>query len=410
MRTFIMFGLTLVFCSTALGADWPQWRGPDRTEVSRETGLMKEWPESGPNRLWMTDRAGLGYAGIAVVGDTVYTMGARGEEEFLIALNVSDGTETWATSMGPPLSNRWGDGPRGTPTVVGDRVYAMSGKGDLICADATDGNLIWKASMGDFGGEIPQWGYTESLLIDGDKLICTPGGKKGAIVALNPMTGKLVWQSKDFTEGAQYSSVIVAEHNGERQYIQLTMQKVVGLEAATGDVLWTTDWPGQTAVIPTPIFHDGLVYLTSGYNVGCRLIKLAPQHKVVAVYDNKTMKNQHGGVVLIGDHIYGYSDGLGWVCQDFATGEEVWKEKDKFGKGCLTFADGRLYLIDEKSGEVAIIEASPAGWSEHGRFTLEPQTQKRSPSGRIWTHPTVANGRLYLRDQELLFSYDIADK
>ncbi len=268
--------------------------------------------------------------------------------------------------------------------------------------------------MKDMGGKRPNWGYTESVLVDGDNVICTPGGKQGTIAALNKKTGEVVWRSKDVTDDAHYSSVIVADHNGKHQYIQLMMAKLVGVDAGSGDLLWETDWVGKTAVIPTPIFHDGHVYITSGYGAGCKLVKLETDKEadkaVTVVYENKNMKNHHGGVILVGDYLYGYSDGFGWVCQNFKTGELVWNDKEKLGKGCIGCVEGMLYLVEEKDGKVVLIEASPEGWKEHGRFTLEPQTTLRKPKGRIWTHPVVSNGRLYLRDQELVFCFDVKAK
>jgi outer membrane protein assembly factor BamB len=399
------------FAAVPASADnWPQFRGADRTDVSKESGLLKAWPKAGPKQLWMNKDAGLGYAGFAVVGDTLYTMGLRGDSEHLIALNVKDGAQKWSTVIGPMLKNGWGDGPRGTPTVDGDRVYALSGQGHLVCAKAADGGEVWKATMADLGGRTPNWGYTESVLVDGDKVLCTPGGKKGAIAALDKQTGKVVWQSKDFTEAAHYSSIVPMDHGGKRQYVQLTEKKLVGLDAGTGNVLWTSDWPGKTAVIPTPIVRDGHVYVTSGYGVGCKLVKLDAGNKPTDVYQNTTMINHHGGVVLVGDHLYGHSDKAGWVCQELKTGKQVWVEKKALEKGAVTAADGMLYLLGEDTGQVVMIEASPAGWKEHGRFKLTPQTEQRSAKGKIWTHPVIADGKMYLRDQELLFCFDVKGK
>lgn len=396
---------TLTACASS--GDWPQWRGPNRTDVSKETGLLKTWPEGGPKRVWLFENAGLGYSGYAIVGDKLFTMGIRDGGEQLIAVDAKGGKELWSTKMGEALKNDWGDGPRGTPSVDGDRIYAMSGRGNLVCAGAADGKIVWQHAMKEFGGGTPGWGYTESVLVDGDKVVCTPGGKKGAIVALDKKTGDLVWQSKDFTDGAQYASIIAADHNGGRQYIQLTMQHVVGLSASDGKVLWTADWPGRTAVIPTPIFHDGQVYVTAGYGVGSMAIKIGENNAVTGLYTNKVMKNHHGGVILVDGYLYGHSDGVGWVCQNFKTGEEVWAEKKALGKGAVTYADGMLYCLAENNGTVVLVEASTKGWTEHGRFKLDPQTTQRSSQGKIWTHPVVTGGRLYLRDQELLSCYDV---
>jgi outer membrane protein assembly factor BamB len=405
-RPYCLVAIALL-ASPLFAADWPQWRGPNRDDVSQETGLQKEWPADGPSRVWLSKEVGIGYSGFSVVGDTLYTMGAKDSEEHLIAVNVADGMAKWSTPLGESLENNWGDGPRSTPTVDGDRVYALSGRGTLVCAKPADGSVVWKVEMSDFGGKKPNWGYCESVLIDGEKCLCTPGGEDGAIVAFDKMTGEKIWQSKDFTDGAQYASIIVAEHGGKRQYVQLTQKTLVGVDAAAGDVLWTTDFDGRTAVVPTPIFHDGCVYVSSGYGAGCKLVRLNDASEPDEVYVNKNMTNHHGGVILVGEHLYGYSDGKGWVCQDFKTGEIVWNERSKFGKGSVTCAGGKLYLYDERKGEVALIDASPEGWNEHGRFKTDPQSTQRSARGGIWTHPVVANGRLYLRDQELLAAYDV---
>jgi len=399
-----------VVAARASSGDWPQWRGPDRTDVSKETGLLKSWPEGGPKRVWLFEGAGLGYSGPAIVGGKLFTMGVREDAEQLIAVDANTGKELWFAKIGEILKNGWGDGPRGTPTVAGTRVFTISGRGDVVCANVADGKILWQRAMKDFGGKTPNWGYTESVLVDGNKVVCTPGGAQGAIVALDKDKGELLWQSKDFTDPAHYSSIIVVNHGGKRQYVQLTEKHVVGIAAEDGKRLWSSDWPGRTAVIPTPIFADGHVYVTAGYDAGSKLIKLSPSNEPSDVYFSKEMVNHHGGVVLVDGHLYGHSDRVGWLCQNFKTGEKVWAEKEALGKGAVTYADGMLYCVAEKDGTVALVEASPKGWKEHSRFKLEPQTTKRSSRGRIWTHPVVAGGRLYLRDQELLSCYDVKAK
>lgn len=387
--------------------DWPQWRGPNRDDVSKEKGLLKQWPAGGPKREWLFQDAGLGYAGFAVVKGKLFTMGARDQAEFLICLDANSGKELWSAPLGGRLANKWGDGPRGTPAVDGDRVYAMGGDGTLVCVKFADGKPLWKVTMGELGGKTPNWGYTESVLVDGNKVLCTPGGAKGTMAALDKMSGKVIWRSTEWTEGAQYSSIVPADINGKHQYVQLVMNTVAGVDAETGKVLWRSPWPqGKTAVIPTPIVKGNLVYITSGYGAGCKQVQVGPNFEVSDVYDNKVMKNHHGGVLLLGEHIFGHSDGPGLVCQDFKTGEETWSSRN-MSKGAVGYADGMLYLLEEGSGNVVLVEASTKGWNEKGRFTLDPQTTQRSPQGKIWTHPVIVNGKLYLRDQEIIYCFNV---
>lgn len=398
----------LFLCTTITAAakDWTQWRGEQRQGHSPDTGLLKSWPEGGPKRVWLFEDCGKGYSGPSIADGRIFIMGTREDMTQLICLSEAEGKELWATDFDVVYSNGWGDGPRSTPTVDGDLVYALSGKGTLICAKVSDGAIVWKKHLvRDFGGEVQSWGYTESVLIDAERLICTPGGKKGAIIALNKKTGDLIWTSAGFTDNAQYSSPIVFEHGGKRQYAQLFMKTLAGVDAINGKLLWQTSFPGRTAVIPTPIYADGKIYITAGYGVGCKQIKLGKEDPEV-VYENKVMINHHGGVILIDGHLYGHSDKGGWKCQNFETGEEVWNH-DGVGKGAISYADGMFYCLGERSGTVALIEASTEGWKEHGRFQLDPQTEIRSKSGKIWTHPVIINGRLYLRDQDLFFSFDV---
>lgn len=396
--------------STALAADWTQWRGPGRKDHSPDKGLLKEWPASGPKQVWLFKNAGLGYAGYSIAGDRLFTMGLRDGQEQLIAVSTKDGSEVWKANAGEKYPNNWGDGPRMTPTLDGDRVYAIGGNGLVICAQVSDGKILWEKSLTkDLGGIRQDWGFTESPLIVGDNLILTPGGKDGTMAALNKKTGEVVWRSKDLSEVAQYASPILVNRGGKDQIVQLVAKAIFGVDPTDGTILWKSDFPGRVAVIPTPIDGgDGLIYVTAGYGVGCKLVRMGADGKSVeTVYaDNKVMKNHHGGVVLLNGKIYGHSDGAGWVCQDLATGNEVWAFKN-FGKGAIHYADGKFYCLDERSGVVALIEASDKGWKEISRFTLSPLSEKRSKQGGIWPHPVVLNGRLYLRDQEYVYCYDV---
>ncbi|HCN75588.1 MAG TPA: polyvinylalcohol dehydrogenase [Verrucomicrobiales bacterium] len=408
MKT-ILLSFALALSTSLQAADWPTFRGADRSDVSQETGLLKKWPAKGPKQVWLNEDAGLGYAGYSIVGGTLYTMGARDAVEYVIAIDATTGKEKWSAEAGALLTNGWGDGPRSTPTVDGGKVYALSGKGVLVCLDTADGKEAWRVTMESLGGKVPGWGYCESPLIEGDLVICTPGGSQGTLAAFNKNSGVKVWQSESWTDPAQYSSIIAVNHNESRQLIQLTMQSVAGVNAANGSLLWKSEFPGKTAVIPTPIFQDGQVFVAAGYGVGCKSVKIGPGNSVEEVYAGTDMVNHHGGVILHEGHLYGYSDRGGWTCMDFKTGAVKWTDKS-LGKGAIHCADGMLYLLEEKTGVVALIKASPRGWDEQGRFTLSPQTQQRNPKGMIWTHPVVSGGKLYLRDQELLFCFDVSGK
>jgi outer membrane protein assembly factor BamB len=404
--------------------DWPSWRGPNRDDLSVETGLMKSWPAGGPAKVWESREAGLGYSGFAIVGNVLYTMGSDGKSEessdFLMAFDASTGKKLWQSKVGKYLDNGWGGGPRSTPTISADGslVIAIGAQGDVLCAATADGSEKWRAMLKqvdiddpkNLGGSLPSWGFCESALIDGERVLVTPGGALGTVACLNLRTGEKLWQSSDITETAHYSSILAVNHFGKRQYIQLTATKLFGLDES-GKLLWKTDFPGSVAVIPTPIYHNGLVYATSGYGAGCKLVRVSEENAVEVIYENKVMKNHHGGVLLFGEHIYGHTDGGGIICQNLLSGEQVWTDGKRNGsKGAVAFADGMLYCLSEDGGECFLVKATTDGYEETGRFTLAPQTEQRSPQGRVWTHPVICNGRLYLRDQEIVCCYDVKMK
>jgi len=398
--------LTLV--STLCRADdWPQWRGPKRDGLSPETGLLQQWPQGGPALAWRATGLGEGFSSVSVVGDRIYTTGDKGDVCYVHGLNRADGKLLWSTPLGKAGAPGWGGfaGPRGTPTVDGDLLYVMGQYGELACLKTADGVKVWAKHLSkDFGGERPEWGYSESVLIDGDQAVCTPGGSKGAIVALDKRTGRLLWQTKDFTDPAHYSSLVCAEIAGVKQYVQLTADSVVGV-SPKGEVLWRIERKGKTAVIPTPVVKGDKVYVTSGYGAGSHLFvveRAGGKLQVRQVYAERSIASHHGGAVLVGDHVYGYCDSRGWVCQELATGKLTWTEKRQVGKGSVMCADGRLYLRAEDDGIVALIEATPDGYKETGRF-VQPGFGKPT----TWPHPVVAGKKLYLRDQNQLLCYDI---
>lgn len=399
---------------TGSGTDWPGWRGADQSDISPDTGLMKSWPREGPKLLWTYENGGKGYSSCAVVGGKFYTLGARDKKEILICLDAATGEEVWTADVGEDpekgYSTGWGAGPRSTPTVSEGFAYALGVAGDLVSVNAETGKVNWRKNLvSDFGGKVSKWGYSESPTVDGGKVLVTPGGEGGAIVALDKTNGREIWRSKDLTDLAEYSSVVVADVGGKRQYIQLFMNTLAGVDAESGDVIWKADWEkGKTAVIPTPIYKDGHVYMTSGYGAGCMLVNIAGGTAEV-VWENTEMKNHHGGVVLVDDHVYGFSDGAGLICQNFKTGELVWNEKGRnTQKGAVHCADGMLYCLDENEGRMTLAEASPRGFEEKGSFKLPRETELREgTNGKIWSHPVVINGKLYLRDQDLIFCYDV---
>jgi outer membrane protein assembly factor BamB len=402
-----LLGLAL----TARAEDWPQWRGPHRDGKSAETGLLKTWPAGGPPRVWKTTGLGAGYATVAVAKGVLYTAGDLGEDNYVLAFREQDGQPLWKARLGKAGAPGWGGfaGVRGTPTVDGDLVFAIGQYGEIAAFEAATGKELWRRDfIQDYGGKLPEWGFSESPLVDGDKLIFTPGGEKGAVVAVHKRTGALLWQTADFTDEAQYASLVPATLAGAPQYVQLTMASVVGI-SPEGRVLWRAPRKGATAVIPTPVVAEDLdlVYVTSGYNIGCNLFKVARHgdtFTATEVYKNRVLINHHGGVIRVGDHLYGHDDRRGWTCQNLRTGEAVWQHEDGPGKGSCVYADGHLVLREEKKkgSRIFLIEASPAGYKEKGVFEQPDQSGKEA-----WPHPVIANGRLYLRDQDVLLCYDL---
>ena len=360
--------------------------------------------------LWTSTEAGLGYSGPAIVGDRLYTLGSDQSNDFVVAIDTRSGKKVWSTPIAPFVQNGWGGGPRGTPTVDGAFVYALSASGKLACLQATDGKKVWSVTL---GGNKPNWNYSESPLVDGDQVVCSPGGKQGTLEAFNKSTGDVLWRSKELTDPAGYSSIVPTTVGGVRQFVQLTMKGVAGVAAKDGKLLWYyANKKYRTAVIPSPIVHENYVYAVAGYNAGAVMLKLTPDGdgtKAEQVYDENAMRlmnNKHEGVVRVGDYVYGWSDNGGWTCQEWKTGKKMWQTR-KLGRGAITCADGMLFCYSEDKGTVVLVPASPTGWEEKGRFTIPKHSDQRSRRGGVWTHPVVANGKLYLRDQELLFCYDV---
>lgn len=395
--------------STAFGADWPQWRGPDRTGISPEKGLLSAWPAEGPPLAWTAQRLGAGFSTPSVVGDRLYVMGDRDGQEWILALDVARrGRPVWERAIGSIRNQGAGyPGPRSTPTVDGDRIYALGINGDLLALDAQSGEIVWRRDLtADLGGAIPNWGYSESVLIDGDRLLCTPGGSQATLAALDKRNGAVIWKAPH-GDGAGYASIVKAQLAGRPQYIQFTARGVIAVAAESGALLWRYDGPANgTANIATPIVHDKFVFAASGYGAGGGLVAIdRKEGRLTAdqVYFTRNMKNHHGGVLLVDGYLYGCNDPGLLTCLDFGAGDVKWADRSA-GKCSLTYADGRLYARSE-SGTVSLVEATPDGFRLRGQFE-QPQ-RSDEPS---WPHPVVAGGMLYLRDQDLLLAYDVRQR
>lgn len=387
-------------------AVWPQFLGPARNNISTETGLLKQWGPAGPRLIATVRGLGVGFSNIAVVDGTAFTMGNRGEREYVLAFALEQGKQVWEYDLAAAYHNGYGDGPRGTPTIDGEFVYALGASGDLVCLDRQTGREIWKKNpVREFGAAIPNWGIAESVLIDGDRLICTPGGKAATMVACDKRTGAVVWKSKTPRgDQAAYASTIAVEVGDVRQYVNFTASGVIGVRADNGKFLWRDDSSANgIANCCTPLYADGFVLTSSGYGKGSSLLALSSSGGTTSKklkYHSNELKIHHGGMVLHEGSVYGSND-KNWTCLDFKTGKVRWRDPS-IGKGSLTFAEGRLYLRSEQ-GPVALVVAGASEYREVGRFT--PGERSNAPA---WTYPIICGRKLYLRDQDLLQIYDIA--
>ena len=417
---FVVMVSLLVMTGMGLKAfDWPQWRGPNREGVFTGASLNLDWTEKKPALLWTFRQAGAGYAAPTIVGTTLYCQGGADDDDFAFAMDTQTGNLKWKQTLGGLSVPERGDGPRGSVTVDGDRLYLVRGNGNFHCLSAADGKILWQKDFEkDFGGKVmSRWGFSESPLIDGNHVICSPGGSEGTVIALNKHTGDVVWRTKELTDAASHSSPIVADVDGIRQYIVFAAKNIAGIAAKDGKLLWSIAIEGEkvNAVIPTPVFIDNMLYVTNGYGFGCQCIKLTKDGdsvKAETIYKNRDLQNQHGGAVLMNGHIYGYSErpNDSWMCQHMKTGEIVWSQKGRdveFGKGSMVAVNDRLLLLDMQTGSSALIAASPEGWQEFGRMEIPERTKIVTQDNHVWTHPVVAHDRLYIRDQDLLFCFDM---
>lgn len=410
------FLLMLLTFSVVQAEDWPRWRGATGDNKSTETGLLKEWPAGGPPKAWQINGLGRGYASVSVADGRVFTMGRQSNVEYLIALNEKDGSQLWKTPVGPGSKE---NGPNCTPTVDGDRVYGISFEGDLICCNVEAGDEIWKTSFQrDFGGKMmSMWGYSESPLIDGDRLICTPGSQNAMMAALDKKSGRVIWRAKIPTgsqrgqEGAGYSSIVISNAAGTKQYVQLIGRGVVGINASDGRFLWGYDKiANTTANCPTPLVSGDYIFASTGYNDGgSALLEIKGSRgrvnpREVYYQDSKTLQNHHGGMVLLDGNVYmghGHNNGLP-TCVEMRSGKRLWPQQRGPGResAAITYADGHLYFRYQ-NGTVALIEANPQ------RLNVVSTFEEDFGDGPKWPHPVIANGKLYLRANDTLACFKI---
>ena len=381
--------------------DWPQWRGPRRDGVSKETGLLKDWPANGPRLAWRIGGIGEGYSSFAVADRRLYTLGARQNTEYVFAFAAATGEKIWEVANGRRFNNDRGDGPRGTPTIDGDRVYVFGSSGDLTVLDAATGKVFWTQNLlQKYGGSNINWGLSESPLVLSDRIIVTPGGRGASIVALRKTDGSLIWKSQSDEPG--YSSALLHPVGTIQQAVVFTAERALGIDVNDGRVLWSYNRvANRTANIATPIARGNHVFLSSDYGTGAGLLALTPDGngiKAREVYFTNEMRNHHASSVLVGDHLYGFSSSI-LTAMHFETGKVAWRDRS-VGKGSLVFADDRLYLFSE-NGVVGLAEANPQKYVEHGRFQL------RTGNLPTWSHPVVSGGKLFIRDQDTLYAYDV---
>ena len=412
--------LLAAFCWAAAqvqAADWPQWRGPHRDGVSQEKGLLKEWPKEGPKLLWKLPDLGSGYSTPSVVGDRLFLLANEGlENEFVAAFDLRDGKKIWSTRLGrvgnPKMQPDF-PAARSSPTVDGDFLYALSSDGELACLEKDSGKTRWQKSLrADFAGKPGTWAYAESPLIDGETLVCTPGGSQATLVALNKSTGEVLWKCA-LAEGdeAAYASAQVVEVGGIKQYVQLLQKGLVGVEAKTGKFLWRFAKPVSrfNANIPTPVAAADMVFAGAA-GTGAGAVKLKSKDggiEAEPVYFESKLPTAIGGAVKLGDVLYG-TTGSAMMCLQFATGQVKWEER-ALGAASLCYADDRLYLHGE-NGEVALVEPSAESYREKGRFSPPDQPKHKNAMEKSWAYPVVSHGRLLIRDHGCLWCYDVKDK
>ncbi len=404
LTTIFFIGLlSLPAFAAEKNADWPQWRGPNRDGVSQESGLLKKWPENGPKQLWRVS-TGKGFSSVVVAGGKVYGAWAKGNYEELICLDEKSGEQLWKHRLGTVFVNEMGSGPRSSPIVDDGLVYAIGARGNLHAVDAKSGEKAWSRNLTrEYGTRIPRWGYSSSPLVEGNLLLVELGGKRGyAFAAFDKKTGNIVWHSESDQPG--YSSPIVITMHGKKQVVFFSAYGLQALSLDDGKLLWKHSWDTNYNVnAAIPLFYPpNNILISSSYGVGAALVevnKSGGRFETKQAWFTKRFKNHFNSSVLIGDYVYGFDNAI-LKCLDVRTGEEKWKARG-FSKGSLIAADGKLIVLGEQ-GRLALVEATPDEYQEISSF--------QPLSGKCWSSPSLANGRLYVLNEKELISFDIRSK
>lgn len=431
-------GVVAVLYGASLGTaaetafEWPQFRGPRRDGVSRETNLLKSWPEGGPALLWKRAGIGRGYSSPAIKANTLYITGDIGDELTITTLDLA-GTPGWSASNGKAWEKPY-PGARATCTLEGSYLYHMNAHGRAVCLNAVDGTEVWSVSVLErFGAPNIQWGISECLLIDGERVIVSPGGSKALMAALDKKTGETAWSTEPLrfqrahrfggkpvnppepdTDKAGYASPMLIETGGRRLIAGCSARHVFCVDADAGKLLWTQPVFARYEVIgAAPVLCGDSVFFTAPDKFGGRLFRIAANRDSVSLEQawETAVDNCHGALVLVDGRLYGsgYRRLNAWVCLDVETGSTQYSTTD-WMKGSVTYADGRLYALAE-DGLMSLLEPTDTAFQVRGQFHLRDSGDGQPGKGKankdVWAHPVVCNGRLYLRDHDTLFCYDI---
>lgn len=389
-----------------------QWRGPERNGKYPDTGLLKEWPEGGPALVLKKDGLPNGYSTPVMYEGMIYISGKRDDADVLTCLDLQ-GNVIWETVYGQSWENTYPES-RNTPTIENGRIYITGGMGTVVCMDTETGEILWNVNTHeDFGGEFHRWGMAESVVLTDNAVISTPVGDRTVAVALDKEDGSVLWESGSAGGVRSYVSPLLIDHNGKEIILIVSSEDLIAVDPGAGELMWSFDIVtghaprGSRNNTVTPLYHDGSVFVTSGYDVDAIMVSLSEDGMVpTEKWSDATLDTHHGGVVLVDGYIYGsnwINNGNGnWVCQEWDTGKVMYEEK-WHNKGSIIYADGLLYVFEEKRGHVGLVEPDPEGFRVISSFRITDGT------GPYWAHMSIYGKKLLVRHGEVLFVYDIAE-